>query len=136
MMEAGAVQERAAETSRRADTKQIELVALSGADHLVMDDSQRPARSVLCVRAVLVRASGVMLTHGKWYYEATVEGLGGQGRSHAFKIYDAHHEHEGDSDDEVVDITNNTELPSVGGRGAIGWATSNFWFAPRSRRCR
>lgn len=114
----------------------IRLVALSGAEHVIFE-SDRCARYVGGEGFLAsVKAAGVHLGIGKWYYEVTVENVGGLGRSSAFQLFDAETDGDGggrgDEEDnfEPPDISDkNTKLPPIGGRGAIGFVTEQFFGA-------
>ena len=71
---------------------------------------------------------------GKWYYEVTVDNVGGLGRSSAFQLFDA--ENDGDeggridseNNFEPTDISDkNKHLPPIGGCGSVGFVTEEFF---------
>ena len=115
-----------------SDAGTISLVASSGRDFLTFDDTANPARTLHAAAFLCsAKATGVLLREGKYFYEATVECVGGEGHSKAFQPYDLLGEDDSalfrtwsKAREEIVDLA---KLPPGGGRGAIGWAEKRFF---------
>jgi hypothetical protein len=98
-------------------TSKVELRARSGADFVAIEEIEGGSyRARATGYLPSVAASGVRLHEGCWYYEATLERIGGHGHSYTYQPQYA----------QTENWPPRSSQEQSGGNGTIGWADSRF----------